>query len=73
MKELITVASAFVIVVGLALFMYSGNQKHTTAVHQLKELNEIVEKNNNELREEIIVLKSHIRETDSIFHNRKTE
>ena len=36
MKELITVVAGFLIVVALALFMYVGNQKHTTSVIQNK-------------------------------------
>ncbi len=73
MKELITVASGFIIVVGLALFMYVGNQKHTTAVIQNKELNNVVEKNHLELKAEINALKQHIMETDSIYHKKIAE
>lgn len=73
MKELVTVASGFIIVVGLALFMYIGNQKHTNAVMQNKELNEVVEKNHSELKSEIEALKQHIRETDSIYHKKSKE
>ncbi len=73
MRELITVASAFVIVVGLAIFMYSGNQKHTTAVMEARELKELVEKNHNELKVEMEAMKAHIYETDSIFHKKKYE
>jgi hypothetical protein len=73
MRELVTVASAFVIVVGLAIFMYSGNQKHTTAVMEAKELKEVVDKNHDELMLEINALKAHIAETDSIYHKRTNE
>lgn len=70
MKELITVAAAFVIVVGLALFMYVGNQTHTTAVIENKELNSVVEKNYQELKLEIETLKAHVAEMDSIYHKK---
>lgn len=73
MRELVTVASAFVIVVGLAIFMYTGNQKHTTAVMENKELNEVVQKNYDELKAEIDALKAHIAEVDSIYHKRTNE
>ena len=73
MKELITIASGFIIVVGLALFMYIGNQKHTTALMENKELNEVVEKNHLELKAEIEALKQHARETDSIYHKKSKE
>ena len=68
MKELITVSAAFVIVVGLALFMYVGNQEHTTAVVENKELKEVVEKNYEELKQEIVTLKAHVATMDSIYH-----
>lgn len=73
MKELVTVASAFIIVVGLAIFMYSGNQKHTTAVMKNQELNEVVEKNYQELKAEIEALKVHSAEIDSIYHKKVNE
>lgn len=73
MKELVTVAAGFIIVVGLALFMFIGNQKHTTAVMQNKELNDVVEKNHSELKAEIEELRQHIRETDSIYHKKTQE
>jgi len=70
MKELITVAAAFMIVVGLALFMYIGNQTHTKAVLENKDLNEIIQKNHDELKAEIEALKAHDLEVDSIFHKK---
>jgi hypothetical protein len=73
MRELVTVASAFVIVVGLAIFMYTGNQKHSTAVLEARELNELVKKNHDELKEEIQTIKTHLHETDSIYHKRTNE
>lgn len=73
MKELITIATSFIIVVAFAMYMFIGNQKHTTAVMEAKELNEVVEKNRQELMQEITALKQHIHETDSIFHKRNGE
>jgi hypothetical protein len=73
MRELVTVATAFILVVGLALFMFIGNKEHTTAVMETKDLKELVEKNQEELKQEISSIKLHIEETDSIFHNRKSE
>jgi C4-dicarboxylate-specific signal transduction histidine kinase len=73
MKELITVAASFILVVGLALFMYMGNQKHTTAVMENQQLKELVDKNHDALKLEISRIDAHLQETDSIFHNRKTE
>jgi hypothetical protein len=73
MRELVTVASAFVIVVGLAIYMYAGNQKHSTAVLEARELNEVVKKNHDELKNEIESIKAHLHETDSIYHKRTKE
>lgn len=70
MKELVTIATSFIIVVAFAMYMFIGNQKHTTAVMETKQLNEVVENNRQELMKEIEALKEHIRETDSIFHKR---
>lgn len=71
MKELITVAASFIIVVALALYMYVSNQNHSTAVIKNQELNEVVEKNYNELNDlkaEVEGLKQHVRDMDSIYH-----
>lgn len=68
MKELITVVAGFLIVVALALFMYVGNQKHTTAVIQNKELNQVVDKNHLELKEQLDNLEAHVAKMDSIYH-----
>jgi hypothetical protein len=73
MRELVTVASAFVIVVGLAIFMYTGNQKHSTAVLEARELNDVVKKNHDDLKNEIESIKAHLHETDSIYHKRTKE
>ena len=60
MKELVTVAASFVIVVGLAIYMYEGNQKHTTAVNKNNDLEQVVEKNHEELKQELEELKTHV-------------
>lgn len=73
MKELITIAASFVIVVALALYMYVGNKEHTIAAQEGRAIMTQVEKNNQELKAEINRLKEHIDSTDRIFHNKKTE
>jgi len=73
MKELVTVAASFVIVVGLAIYMYEGNQKHTTAVNKNNDLEQVVEKNHEELKQELETLKLHIAEVDSIYHKKINE
>lgn len=73
MKELVTIAASFVIVVALALYMYIGNKEHSIAVLQEKEIAVKVEQNREELQRQIDELKAHMDSTDRIFHNRKTE
>ena len=73
MKELVTIAASFVIVVALALYMYIGNKEHSIAVSQEKEIAVKVEQNREDLQRQIDQLKSHIDSTDEIYHNRKTE
>lgn len=73
MRELITIAASFVIVVGLALYMFISNKEHSIASTQAKELNEIVEKNRQELSDEIERLKARMDSTDEIYHKRKYE
>ena len=73
MKELITVAVSFILVVGLALFMFIGNQKHTTAIMENQRLRELVDSNHNDVKMEISEIKAHLHETDSIFHKRNNE
>ena len=73
MKELITIAASFVIVVALALYMYIGNREHSIAVSQGNDIKVEMEKVKEELQLQIDELKAHIDSTDMIFHNRKTE
>ena len=68
MRELVTVAAAFVIVVALAFYMYIGAQKHSTLVFETKELHEVVEKNNEDLKAELNALRIHVEAMDSIYH-----
>lgn len=73
MKELVTVAASFVIVVGLAIYMYEGNQKHNTEVIKNHDLEQVVEKNHEELKQELENIKIHIAEVDSIYHKKTIE
>lgn len=68
MRELITVAVAFIIVAALAFYMYIGAQKHSTLVFETKELHEVVEKNNQDLKAELNALRIHVEAMDSIYH-----
>ena len=68
MKELITIAASFLVVVALAFYMYVSNQKHSIAVTEAKKVEEIVVKNHDELKQEIEDLREHIRVMDSIYH-----
>lgn len=68
MKELITIAASFLVVVALAFYMYVSNQKHSIAVTETKKIEELVVKNHDELKQEIEALKEHIRVMDSIYH-----
>lgn len=73
MKELITVAASFVIVVGLALFMYVGNKDHSTAVLKAQELKELLDTNQKQVEDlkiELELLKQHVYEMDSIYHKK---
>ncbi len=53
--------------------MYEGNQKHTTAVNKNNDLEQVVEKNHEELKQELETLKLHIAEVDSIYHKKTNE
>ncbi len=73
MKELITVAASFVIVVGLALFMYVGNKDHSTAVIKNQELKEVVDSSQKQIEDlkiELELLKQHVQDMDSIYHKK---
>ena len=68
MKEFITIIVSFLVVVALAFYMYISAQKHSIAVLQSKELQLLVEKNNEELKNEIQDLREHIKLMDSLYH-----
>ena len=68
MKELLTIATSFLVVVALAFYMYVSNQKHSIAVTQNTKLEEVVNKNHEELKQELEALKTHVALMDSIYH-----
>ena len=68
MKELITIAASFLVVVALAFYMYVSTQKHSIAVNENQKLNELVKQNHDSLKHEIELLKEHIRITGSVYH-----
>jgi len=68
MKEQVIVAVAFLLVVGLAMYMYTSNQKHSIAVIETKKLEEVLNKKNQELQNQIDELKTHIYLMDSLYH-----
>lgn len=68
MKELVTIAASFLVVVALAFYMYVSNQKHSIAVIENKKLEEVVNKNHDELKQELEELKGHVLLMDSIYH-----
>lgn len=71
MKEFVTIASAFLVVVGLAFYMYVSNQKHSISIKNDEKIEEMMTKNDNEIRKEIQILKAHIYIIDSIYHKIK--
>jgi cell division protein FtsN len=68
MKELITIATSFLVVVALAFYMYVSTQKHSIAVTENQKLHEVVKQNHDELKQELESLKEHIRLMVSIYH-----
>lgn len=74
MKELITIATAFIIVVALALFLYISTEKHSTSIIEINKMDEVITKNNeryDEMKVELEALKAHVFEMDSIYHKNK--
>jgi peptidoglycan hydrolase CwlO-like protein len=69
MRDFITIASAFLVVVALAFYMYVSNQSNSTSLKEAKKVEEIMIKNDEDLRKEIDELKNHIHKMDSIYHN----
>lgn len=68
MKELLTIATSFLVVVALAFYMYVSNQKHSIAVVENQRLEEVVKKNNDDLKQELEELRTHVQQMDSIYH-----
>lgn len=68
MKEFITIVVSFLVVVALAFYMYISAQKHSIAVLESKELEELMKKNNDDLKNEIQELREHIKLMDSLYH-----
>lgn len=74
MRELITIASSFVIVVGLALFMFISNQSHTISVKKNVEVQELYEQQQKEIERlniELENIKSHSQMIDSLYHKKE--
>ena len=68
MKEFITVAVAFILVIGLSMYMYMSNQKHTISMTESQKIKELIMEKNEELRSELEELKNHVHITDSLYH-----
>ena len=68
MKEFITVIVAFILVVGLALYMYIGNNKADVSIIKYENAQEILIKDNQQLKLELQELKNEVHLTDSIYH-----
>jgi hypothetical protein len=71
MKEFITIAVSFLLVVGFAFYMFISNKEHSMSVTENRKTHELVIQNHEELKNEIELLKNHIRMTDSIYHTNK--
>jgi len=69
MRDFITIASAFLVVVALAFYMYVSNQSNSTSLKEAKKVEELMIKNDENLKNEIEQLKNHIHMMDSIYHN----
>lgn len=68
MKEFITIAVAFFLVIGLSFYMYISNQKSNNSIIEYEKLQMQLEKDNEELKIELKELKNHISKIDSIYH-----
>jgi cell division protein YceG involved in septum cleavage len=68
MKEFITVIVAFILVVGLALYMYIGNNKADVSIIKYENAQELLIKDNQQLKLELQELKNEVHLTDSIYH-----
>ena len=70
MKDQLIIVIAFLIVVGLAMYMYASNQKHSISITETKKLEEILNKKNEDLQNKINELKNHVHLMDSLYHNK---
>lgn len=70
-KELIAVGASFIVIVGIAMYMFVSQQKHNIATLKTEELKGLVEKSNyklDSLGEEINKLTQRLDETDAKYH-----
>jgi cell division protein FtsN len=70
MKEFITIIIAFILVVALALYMYIGNKKSDISIIQYENVQELLIKDNEELKRELKELKKQVNLTDSLYHKK---
>lgn len=75
-KEVAIVGGSFLLVIGLAIFMYMSQQKNNNMVRETNELKTIIEENkaesklnDAELKASIDSLNLRMDKTDSKFHN----
>jgi hypothetical protein len=68
MKEFISVTVAFVLVVALALYMYIANNKTDVSIIKYENAQEILIKDNQQLKLELQELKNEVHLTDSMYH-----
>jgi hypothetical protein len=68
MKEFISVTVAFVLVVALALYMYIANNKTDVSIIKYENAQELLIKDNQQLKLELQELKNEVHLTDSIYH-----
>ena len=68
MKEFITVIVAFILVVGLALYMYISNNKADVSIIKYENAQQILIKDNEEIKFQLEELKNEVHLTDSIYH-----
>ena len=68
MKEFISVTVAFVLVVALALYMYIANNKTDVSIIKYENAQELLIKDNQQLKLELQELKNEVHLTDSLYH-----
>jgi peptidoglycan hydrolase CwlO-like protein len=68
MKEFITIAVAFFLVIALSFYMYISNSKSNSSMVTYEKLQIQLEKDNEQLKFELNELKNHISKIDSIYH-----